>query len=132
MKSDGQIKTDVFKVIQGSELENAVTGVLSKRGRPQGSDKEDIIISVLDSRSGQLQEAFVNVNIYVKDIQDNKKEFIINDVRIDELCALSIDVLETCNLYDFRFILDKQRVLKVEGRQEHFINNRLLYRQCNE
>ena len=132
MKSDVEIKADVYEVIKGSSLEIAVSGKLSKRGRPQGSDKEDIVVSILDNGNGQLQEAFVNVNIYVPDIQDNDGAFIVHDIRAKELCRLAIELLEVCNGGDFRFTLNKQRLLKVEGKNEHFINNRLLYQQCNE
>jgi hypothetical protein len=132
MKSDGRIKTDVYRVIKGSSLEAAVTGNLSKRGRSGKSDKEDIVISILDNGSGQRQEAFVNVNIYVPDIQDSDtKEFIINDIRVDELSELAIQLLEAYNGGDFRFEIDKQRVFPVEGKNEHLINNRLLYMQSN-
>ncbi|MDR1161269.1 MAG: hypothetical protein LBK45_02920 [Tannerellaceae bacterium] len=132
MKSDGRIKTDVYRVIKGSSLEAAVTGKLSKRGRSGKSDKEDIVISILDNGSGQIQEAFVNVNIYVPDIQDSAtKEFIIHDTRVDELSELAIQLLETYNGGDFRFEIDKQRVLPVDGKNEHLINNKLLYMQSN-
>jgi len=132
MKSDGKIKTDVFRVIKGSALEKAVTGTLSKRGRPANSDLEDIVVSILDNGSGQMQSAFVNVNIYVADIQDKTGAFVINDLRVDKLCDLAIDLLESYNGGTFRFEINKQRVMKVEGKNEHFINNKLLYKQCNE
>jgi len=132
MKSDGTIKTNVFAVIKGSALEAAVSGKLSKRGRPAGSNLEDIVVSVLDNGSGQIQEAFVNVNIYIPDIQDNTKAFVINDIRVDELSELAIQLLKVHNAGSFRFSIDKQRVMKVEGKNEHLINNRLLYRTVNE
>lgn len=76
MKSDIDIKDDIYKHIKGSALEKAVTGKLCKASkRPANSNKEDIIISILDNGSGQMQEAFVNVNIYVKDnIRDGEAE----------------------------------------------------------
>ena len=49
MKSDIEIKDDVFKIIKGSILEQSVTGKLSKTRRPNNSSKEDIIISILSS-----------------------------------------------------------------------------------
>jgi len=131
MKSPGQIKTDVFRVIKGSALESAVSGKLSKRGRPDGSNLEDIVVSVLHNGKGQIQEAFVNVNIYVPDIQDDTKAYVIHDERVDELCAIANELLEVYNGGEFRFE-SEQNVYKVEGKNEHFINNKLLYRQCNE
>lgn len=134
MKSDGKIKTDVYRIIKGSVLELSVSGKLSKRGRPAGSDKEDIVVSILDNDgSGQIQGAFVNVNIYVPDIRDaGTSEFVIHDIRVDELCELAINLFDGHNGGDFRIDKVKQRVLEVSGKNEHVINNRLLYQQCNE
>lgn len=131
MKSDIDIKDDIYMFIKGSPLENAVNGKLSKTLRPSGSSNEDIVISMLSNQNAQIQEAFVNVNIYVRDlVRDNQTEE--DTIRLRELCNLAKSLLEVGRGNDFRFILDSQRVLEVEGKSEHFINNKLLYRQCNE
>lgn len=131
MKSDIDIKDDIYMFIKGTPLENAVNGKLSKTLRPAGSSNEDIVISMLSNQNAQIQEAFVNVNIYVRDlVRDNQTEE--DTIRIRELCNLAKSLLEVGRGNDFRFILDSQRVLEVEGKSEHFINNKLLYRQCNE
>ncbi len=132
MKSDIDIKDDIYKHIKGSALEKAVTGKLCKASkRPFNSNKEDIIISILDNGSGQMQEAFVNVNIYVKDnIRDGEAE--MNDMRCRELCKIAIQVLETGHGESYRFTLKKQRVLEVNGKNEHLINNKLFYKVNNE
>ena len=93
MKSDIEIKDDVYKIIKGSELEKAVTGKLSKTLRPLNSGKEDIVISMLDNGKGQIQEAFVNVNIYIPDnLRDGQAEE--NSVRLRQLCKLAAELLE--------------------------------------
>ena len=131
MKSDIEIKDDIFKHIKGSALEKAVTGKLRKSKRPSNSSKEDIVISILDNGSGQMQDAFVNVNIYVKDnIRDGEAE--VNDPRCRELCRIAMQVLEIGRGESYRFTLNKQRVLEVNGRNEHFINNKLFYQVNNE
>lgn len=58
MKSDIEIKDDIYQIIKGSALEKAVTGKLKKTRRPANSNKEDIVISILENGSGQVQEAF--------------------------------------------------------------------------
>ena len=131
MKSDIDIKDDIYTFIKGSELENAVTGKLRKTRRPTNSKLEDIVISMVSNLNAQVQEAFVNVNIYVSDIiRDNQMEE--DTIRLRELCDLSKTLLKVGRGGDFRFTIDTQRVLEVEGKDEHVINNRLLYRQCNE
>lgn len=130
MKTDIDIKDDMYAVIKGSPLAKAVTGKLSKTLRPAGSYKEDIVISILANNNAELQEAYVNVNIYVKDnARDGQSEE--NSIRLRELCSLSRDLLERGYKDDFRYELSSQRVIAVEGKGEHIINNKVLYQQVN-
>lgn len=47
MKSDIEIKDDIYKHIKGSLLEKVVNGKLCKASkRPSNSDREDIVISI--------------------------------------------------------------------------------------
>lgn len=130
MKTDIDIKDDIYLFIKGSKLFYEVNGKLSKTVRPSGSNNEDIVISVLSNQNAEIQEAFVNVNIYVKDlIRDNQNEE--DTIRLRRLCSIAKSLLNVGRGNDYRFVLDSQRVLAVEGKNEHFINNKLLYRQCN-
>lgn len=131
--SDIDIKDAIYNIIKGSAFEKTVTGKLSKTKRPANSDKEDIVISMLDNGSGQRQEAFVNVNIYVPDnIRDGQLEE--NTIRLRELCKISSDLLFRCRGEGFRIDStgSKQRILEVNGKDEHFINNKLLIQISNE
>ena len=106
MKSDIEIKDDIYQIIKGSTLEKAVTGKLKKTRRPANSNKEDIVISILENGSGQVQEAFVNVNIYVSDdVRDGQAEE--NSSRLRQLCKLATELLEVQRGEDYRFTLDK-------------------------
>lgn len=131
MKTDEEIKDDIYHIIKGSELERSVSGVLRKTRRPKDSDKEDIVISILENGHGQIQESVVNVNIYVADnVRDGQADE--DTIRCRLLSRISADLLEVGRGSGFRFILEKQRVMPVNGKDEHFINNRLLYKQVNE
>ena len=132
MKNDIQIKTDVLKHIQGSELERAITGVVRKTGkRPAGSKNEDIIISMLANANGQLQKATVNVNIYVAaNVVNGQAEE--QTKRLDELCGLSSVLFDVFRGDGFRARLLEQRVFEVEGTNEYVINNKIEYKQINE
>lgn len=131
MKTDIDIKDDIYNLLKKSALVKEVTGVLRKTKRPDNSVKEDIIISVLANQNGQIQEAFVNVNIYVSDLfRDNQYEE--NSPRLRKLCKMSEELLKVGRGNDYRFTLDSQRVLEVSGKNEHCINNKLLYKQYND
>lgn len=133
MKSDILIKDDVYTFIKKSPLASAVTGKVCKQGiRPKGSDKEDVVISVIANQNGQIQEAVVNVNIYVKDDIKADGQNQEATIRLRELCEIASDTLEVGRGEDFRFTLESQHVIEVEATKEHVINNRLNYKQVNE
>lgn len=131
MKTDIDIKDDVYLYLKDSELAYTVTGKLSKTKRPVDSLKEDIVISVLANNNAQIQEAYVNVNIYVKDLERNGQAEE-DTIRIRELSRIASDLLQVVFEDNFRFTLESQRVFAVDGRSEHMINNKLLYKQVNE
>lgn len=129
------IKDDVYKIVTASKLKTAVTGKVCKRKRtayPTGfQTKEDICISVLANQTKQLQNAFVNVNIYVQDeITEGQKEE--KSQRLRELCQLSFSIFESVHGSDFRLSLDEQRVIPCEETEEHIISNKLLYQTIND
>lgn len=131
MKSDIDIKDDIYSHIKGSNLAVMVTGNLSKTLRPAKSDNEDIVISMLANVNSDIQQAFVNVNIYVADVLRDE-QYEENTIRLRELCDASKNLLEVGRGEGYRFTLEEQRVLEVQGKNEHFINNKLLYKFSKE
>lgn len=140
MKTDIDIQKWVYRKIKQTALFNAVTGILSDRGRPNKSEAEDIVISILaNDGMGQVQTAFVNVNIYVKDLWNSKTNNWERDtVRVNELCKLSKALFE---MQEKEFFVSAsnsaQRVMPTgvqfeDGHTEHFINNKLYLKICND
>lgn len=135
MKSDIDIKDDVYNVIEASALKAAITGSVCKRKRTfyaTGSPtKEDICIAVLANNTSQMQEAFVNVNIYVQDdkVKGQNEE---KTKRLRDLCQLSFEVFKSVHGEDFRLSMSEQRVIDCEGTGEHIINNKVLYQTIND
>nr|DAY46155.1 MAG TPA: hypothetical protein [Bacteriophage sp.] len=138
MKSDIDIKDDVWRVINKSALLKEVTGELKKTSiRPKGSRSEDIIISILANDTKQKQVAYVNVNIYVADdnIDGQNEE---KTARLRKLCQMSFNLFDNVRGNDFRLSLTDpnfecgQRVIESAGTSEHVINNKVLYQIINE
>ena len=132
MKSDIEIKDDIYNYIKKCALDKEVSGKLCKRGiLPAGSDKEDIVLNVLANENGDTQQAVVNVNVYVPDdFIDNQYEE--NTLRLRELCKIFKDKLNRGYGKDFHIYLMSQRVLAVNGANVHVINNKLEYKHLNE
>lgn len=138
MKSDIDIKDDIWKVINKSALLKEVTGKLKKTSvRPKGSRSEDIVISILANDTKQKQIAYVNVNIYVSD-DDVNGQSEEQTIRLRKLCQMSFDLFDNVRGNDFRLSLTDpnfecgQRVIESEGTSEHVINNKILYQIINE
>lgn len=130
MKTDIDIKDDIYMLLKDSLLVQSVSGRLSKTLRPAGSTKEDVVISVLANQGGQIQNAYVNINVYVAD-QQRGTQYEEHSARLRELCRLSSLILGRGHGHGFRYELESQRVIAVPGTNEHMINNKVLYQCCN-
>ena len=130
MKSDGAIKTDVYRYINESGFMNNVNGKLSKTMRPHNSQKEDVVISILANEGTQLQTAIINVNIYIQD-QDVDGQFEENTIRVDEICKLAWNLLEMFRTSEYVAHAIEQRVYATST-GEHVINNQVEYKLIND
>ena len=127
MKTDIEIKNDVYNLLRESGLMESVTGKLSKTIRQ--TELEDVVISILDNTAYEVQEGFVNVNVYVKDVtrigqqEENIARTLILAILFASFFRIQIGT-------DYRITLDKQRILSSEG--SHVISNKILYKHLNE
>lgn len=140
MKSDIEISKWVRSNVEDSELMEVVSGKLSDRGRPNGSTREDVVISVLANEGcGSIQSAFVNVNIYVTDIwNDITKTWESDTIRLSKLCEAAKCLFGLhSNGFRVSYTDSSQRVLSTgvtfeDGHTEHFINNKLFIKISND
>lgn len=132
MKTEDDIRQDVYNLIKGSELHTAITGKLCREDRPLDSENEDITINVPSNLNGQIQEAYVYVNIYVPD-EFVEGRYQKNTLRIQALERLAADLFDVYNSHDsYRITLESQTTSQFESTNEHIIINRLHYKQSNE
>lgn len=140
MKTDIDIQKWLYRRIKDSELHQCASGALTDRQRPNGSELEDIVISILANESaGLIQTAFANVNIYVKDQWNAERNAWERDtLRVGELCLQSKFLYHLFG--DGIRVSDKnssQRVIPAgivfqDGHTEHIINNKLFISINNE
>lgn len=132
MKNEMEIKDDVYHFLKGSDLVAKVSGKLSKTERPDDSDREDVVISLLTPNPNlQLQEVYLNVNVYVADIKRGN-HYEENTIRLRELMTLCDETFKLAKKGKYFLKLDTQKSYKATGKNEHFINNKILYKICNE
>lgn len=130
MKTDIDIKDDIYPIVKRIQFLYDIGGYVSKTIRPEESSAEDIVISVLANVCNQIQEAYVNINVYVQDLNKGF-QYVENTIRLRQLCKVFADELKVVYGDDFRISLDEQRVLPVDGKNEHMINNKVLYKHFN-
>lgn len=125
MKTDIDIRDDIFTYLKNSPIMAEVTGKLYTTKRPVDSKVEDVVISVLSNALSDKQEAFVNINIYVKDLNRNgvNEE---NTKRIRVLSRIALDCLRSIS-NDYRITIDEQKVYEMDSIGHHVINNKVLY-----
>lgn len=145
MKSDIDIQDDVFDYLQGnSDLWDALAehGIypagLVKDTRTEGA--ENIVVSVLANGGdlNEIQESFVNVNVFVKDLEDVDETkgagevttYYRDTTRIRPICQIMAEYLSTYGA-NFRIELHEQRVLEDAATHTHFVNNKVLYKSIN-
>ena len=88
-------------------------------------------INVLDGINGQEQEAVVNVNVYVPDVNYQVGEFVQDEERIRELSDICINLLDGYSCDDYLLNIEKQRVFPLVESSQHVINNRVLFKIVN-
>ena len=106
-------------------LKSEINGDLYRNGmRPFNSNKEDIVVAFLTGLDGQFQQATVNVNIYVPDINFNGR--YTKDIgRLATLENALKDYLNSIKTNNYLISLDMLPVILEGDANEHFINCRL-------
>ncbi|MBO4549452.1 MAG: hypothetical protein J5733_01870 [Bacteroidaceae bacterium] len=132
MKSDVEVRQDVFSVLKAAGINEIIGGSLRYIPRAEKSKAEDCVISVLDSNNAQIQDCIVNVNVYVQNITSGG-ESVENVTRTKQLAGIFETLFKNdIHTDDFSMFLEKQRILPVVGKDEHVINNRINYKSINE
>lgn len=135
MKTEYDIRNDLFSFLSGSELKNCITGKIFKyeEERPDKSDKEDLVIAPLsETPFAQVQETVVMIRIYVRNLFDKENNlYRANGIRLNELENLCKKVLKVFRTDEARCTLDTIKTYKVQGREERCLVNRIIYKHCN-
>lgn len=139
MISDIDILDEFYMLMKEMPLLSEVTGRLSNKGRPTGSAKEDVVISILANEgAGGIQKAFVNIRVYVSDVYNAQtKDWEMDKARCRTLSALCKPIFDLKgDNWIIRRDQSSQRVLPTDapfqdGHTEHFIYNKLYVELAN-
>lgn len=127
MKNVSQAIDIVWRDLTLARIGN--TGKVFKITRALNSRNEDIVINALPISEGTLQRCYINVNVYVNNLnltiggqQDNT---LPNTVRLAQLTSAIISALEEVSADDHYYFVQQQTVIRDEQIGQHYSNIRL-------
>ena len=131
MKTDEDIIDDVLQHIKASGVMDSMKGKVYDTERETVAP-EDVVVNMEYNRKGEVQEAYVSVDVFVPSIKVDD-QWRRPRKRLRQLCRLWSDCLQLGGLNkDFRLTLDSQNVEREKDTREFKIYNRLLYQTLND
>ncbi len=126
MKTDNEILTLFFQLLNVASVTSGITGGIYKGEKPLNSELEDIVINIIYNKTvnrNHLQTGVVNINIFSKETQLHTRPA----VRLDELTNLVLTALNL--LYNegvtgqLSYYLDSQKVFRDNDNTQLFYSN---------
>lgn len=139
MKTTLDLVDITWKHINASPLKEAISGGVYKFKRPTNSEAEDVVINSLPITNGQLQQAVVNVNVFVPNkVQsiggyqddeqpDTKRLKLLAELATSDL----VDVWEPEDSYGVNYDVQQQTVIQDDDSKQYYINIRLQFYSVN-
>lgn len=135
MKTESDIREDLYSFIRDSELKGKISGKIFKyeEERPEKSMLEDIVIAPLtETPFNDLQEIIVMLRLYVKDLFDSSNNIYRADsIRIKELETLCKETFLVFRTEGARCVAENIKTFKSDSTHEHCIVSRINYKFCN-
>ena len=133
MLTGTQVATDIYAMLNGSDLAKAISGKVYHEGmRPRGSGKEDAVIIFTTGLTGEVESGVVTINIYVHDIKPRRDGVaVINGKRVRELEALAGAWVRSLTAGRSNYLFYLQNAIYTEAEpsiDQHFVVIRLAYR----
>lgn len=128
-KTASQVESDIYALLLASELKTKIGGSIYKEGmRPVNAETEDAVLSFLAGLDGQIQEGVLNLNIYVKDIDNGERDLVRNITRLRELEATANSFIQGLVASEYRISLGSTiQSFKAEGIKQHFVNVKIKF-----
>ena len=125
MKTIYQAKQWILSLLLNNGAKTIINGGIYKDKRPSGSIKEDIVINGVTMNATFLQDAVLNVNIYVpfKTVKiENTNQLQPDHERIEELAILLYPLLHEQYTNDFNLTIVSNRSFEELAEKANYIN----------
>lgn len=130
MKQTFDTDTVIYKVLKASsELTTALSGGIYAGQRPDGSVKEDVVVSTIDLTQEYFpQIGTSNINIHVPDKSQKigGVQMKIEDrERLRLLAGHVLSAIRSANVPGLRMIVSNMNTINESDLQQHFVNIRI-------
>ncbi len=117
------------RLYEDFDLKTSITGSIYKHKRPDGSQKEDIVINGLPVNNDQLQTGVINVNFHcpnlVASINAQPVVHVPDNVKLNEVSKKIIALLKDYWHQEFHCDIQSQTVMEEPELRECFSNIRV-------
>ncbi len=123
------IQTDsvIYKILtDAAELLNITGGIYTAGERPDGSDKEDIVINNISFEHTTPKRGITNVNIHVPDLLvviDGLQQYKTNRERLKQLGDIVAGVIDSAVIKGININIDSSQLF-ADTNHEHYLNLR--------
>lgn len=126
MRTSIDISQVIYKALNKSVLTEEISGQLVIERRPESSDLEDVVIVPLTNQVDFIQQGYVNVNAFCKDLSNNTP----NAERLNTIAHIIDDLIkayipEAGEAY-FTMSVDSQLTLP-DDRGNSYVNMRIKF-----
>ena len=134
MKTTFEVSDLIYGIVNVPAVTSVITGKVYKDQRPADSKKEDVVINCLPISVDQFQQATVNVNVYVNDLDvkiDGVPQRMPNHSRLKQLSVIATGLLAKYFGTEQIFKITSQSLIKENTLSQHYINIRIEYKNTN-
>lgn len=130
MKQTFDLDEILYRLLNGnSDLKSSISGSIYLGQRPDGSEKEDIVVSTISLTQEYIpQIATSNINVHVSDLLqsvEGKQMKFENRVRIKAITEKVLTIIRNSKFEDITVYLEAQNVIREPNIFQSYSNIRL-------
>lgn len=118
-----------------ADLKASISGSIYKHKRPDGSDKQDIVINSLTANNEQLQKSVLNINFHCPNLSistgGQPAVYVPDNVKLKAISDKIIALVDDHWTDEYHSIVDKQQNFEEPELKETFSNIRIIILSIN-
>lgn len=118
----------VYKLLKESGIEGLISGGIFKGDQADDSLKEDVIVRPATIRNGSKQLQYVDILLFVPDVQIGDNHWMGDYGRIEELSGIIVNTFDYVADNAFTLTFEENVTQKDDSKKQHYSFFRLLIR----